>query len=177
MPFDTTLRHLRHLLSDRNIERGDWASPIQILDASDVVGLDLHCAIPTPPSHKLWPPPISTSPLVPFKLQRAYGVQGSSPDSVQEERERATRSYLESRRLYVIATSLDRLSPLAQQFVRHNGSTPSRWEGKLPRESYVPASLDEVEDSNAPPYQAVEALRGGTAFIELQSFCPLSRFR
>ncbi len=175
MPFDVALRHLRHLLAGRTIERGDWASPIQILDTSDAAGIEFDCAIVTGLSDETWPPLINVSPLVPLKLQRAYGVPGSSPESVQNEREHATRSLFEIAPV-VVATYSDRLSPLAQRFVQHDRSTSARWEGKLPRESFAPASLDELEDSNAPPYQAVEATRGGTTIIKLQSLCPFRAF-
>ncbi len=175
VPFDGALRHLRRLLADQGVTRGDWSSPIQILDASDAAGLEFDRAIITGLSDETWPPSVSTSPLVPVKLQRACGVPGSSPESVREERKRATR-LLFAVAPVVIATYSDRLSPVAQPFVRHDARTSERWEGKLPRESYPPASLDELEDSNAPRYEAMEPTRGGTTIIKLQSLCPFRAF-
>ncbi len=173
--YDIALAHLRGLLSSPGIERGDWSSPIQILDASEAAGLEFDSVFVTGLSDETWPPRLATYPLVPLKLQRAYDVPASSPEGAQQERQRMTAS-LFAAAPNTIATYSGRLSPLAQPFVRRDRIPSVEWPGKLPRQSFMPVALDEIEDTSAPPYEQNEGTRGGASLIKAQSLCPFRAF-
>jgi ATP-dependent helicase/nuclease subunit B len=173
--YGTALAHLHRLLDAASSDTDDWLSPVQILDAADVSGLEFDCAFVTGVSDETWPPPVQLSPLVPLKLQRAQEVPGSSPAGAQLERERITRS-LFSAAPVVVGTYSGSLSPVAHRFTKTTTAEFSSWEGKLPRQSYTPTSLEQIDDSNARPYLATGETRGGTHIIKAQSLCPFRAF-
>ena len=74
------------------LERGEWLSPIQVLDASLAGGVEFDAAIAVGLSEEIWPPPLRVSPLVPLKLQRLQRVPGSTVQGVREERARRTQA-------------------------------------------------------------------------------------
>jgi ATP-dependent helicase/nuclease subunit B len=173
--YEYALTCLRNLLSRPAIERGDWFSPIQILDASDASGLEFDRAFVIGLSDQTWPPPTNTNPFVPLQLQRASQVPGSSPRSAQQEQERITRALFRSAPV-VTATYSGRLSPLAEGLAKPERMELPEWQGKLPRQSYVPILLDQIEDANAPAYIQDEDTRGGASVIRAQSVCPFRAF-
>ena len=173
--YDVALTSLRGLLSGPAAERGDWFSPIQILDAYEASGLHFDRVFVTGLSDETWPPRVNINPLVPLKLQHAYHVPGSSPQSAQVEQERTTRALFATAPV-VIATYSGRLSSLAERFVRPERIELTEWQGKLPRESYTPTPLDQIEDTNAPPYVQKQGTRGGASLIKAQSLCPFRAF-
>jgi probable DNA repair protein len=148
---------------------------VQILDAADASGLEFDCAFLTGLSDETWPPAVPLSPLVPLKLQSAHEVPGSSQASAQRERERITQS-LFSAAPVVVATYSGHLSPVAHRFSKESCEEFPAWEGKLPRQSYTPTSLEQTDDSKAPPYRPTEQTRGGTYIIKSQSQCPFRAF-
>ncbi len=173
--FDTALTHLRGLLSPEGMKRGDWSSPIQIVDASEAAGLEFDSVFVTGLSDETWPPPLNGYPLVPLKLQRAYHVPASSPQSAQEERERMTEA-LFAAAPNTMATYSGRLSPVAQPFVTRDRGLFAEWQGKLPRQSFKPVALEQIEDASAPRYEQNESTRGGASLIRAQSLCPFRAF-
>ncbi len=173
--FDTALSHLRGLLSRRGIERGDWLSPIQILDASDAPGLEFDAAFLTGLSGETWPARAYANPLLPLKLQRAYHLPSSSPQSVQRESEGGTEALFRVAPV-LFATYSARLAPLVEPFVKHTAIEYPRWAGKVPRQSYAPASLNEIADESGPRYEEREGTRGGISIIKSQSLCPFRAF-
>ena len=52
------------------LERGDWLSPIQVLDAEQAEGVVFDVAIAVGLSEESWPSRRRISPLIPLKLQR-----------------------------------------------------------------------------------------------------------
>lgn len=173
--YGGALAHLRRLLSAPGIERGEWSSPVQILDSSAAAGLEFDAVFVTGLSDETWPPALSSYPLVPLKLQRAYQVPASSPQNVQHERECMTESLFASAPV-TMATYSGRLSGLAERFVTPARTELIEWQGKLPRQSYMPIALDEIEDTTAPPYKQNEGTRGGASLIKAQSLCPFRAF-
>lgn len=173
--YEAALAHVRRLLGRPGVERGDWFSPVQIFDASQAQGLRFDLALVTGLSDEMWPPALDLSPLLPLKLQRAHGVPGTSPDSVHAERERLTRA-LFGCAPNVLATYSGRLSPSAERRIEKRHADWPIWNGKLPRQSFAPASLEEMQDVFAPRYAAVEPTRGGTSLIKSQSLCPFRAF-
>lgn len=170
----TALDRLRAVLARPGIRRGGWSSPVQILDSSDSAGIVFDQACVTGLSEETWPPQLKSNPLVPLSLQRACHIPGSSPQTARRERERVTE-FLFGIARNTVATYSGRLSPMAERFILRSDSFPE-WGGSLPRGSFMPQPLDELEDSVAPAYESAEAARGGTAIIKTQSQCPFRAF-
>ncbi len=173
--FEAALAPLRSLLSVNGSERGDWSSPVQVLDAADAGGIEVDSALLTGLSNETWPPSIHPSALVPLNVQRAHGVPGSSRQSVYEMHQRTTES------LFRVAPSLSatffgRLSPLAAKFVQPDAGPIPEWRGKIPVASYAPVALNEIDDSYGPPFESGEPIRGGTGIVKSQSLCPFRAF-
>jgi ATP-dependent helicase/nuclease subunit B len=173
--YGTALAYLRRLLDATSSDTDDWLSPVQILGAEDAPGLEFDCAFLTGLSEETWPPAVQLPPLVPLNLQRTREVPGSSQASAQREREHITRA-LFSTAPVVVGTYCGRLSPIAHRFTKKASAEFPGWEGKLPRESYTPTSLEQIDDSNAPPYVSTGETRGGTHIVKAQSQCPFRAF-
>jgi ATP-dependent helicase/nuclease subunit B len=172
--FEAALGHLRRLLAVF-LERGDWSSPIQVLDASQAGGARFDAALAVGFSEESWPPALRLSPLVPFKLQRLHHVPGSTPSSVREWRSGRTQTLFESAP-EVLVTFNGRLSIAARSFVRENNTEPCVWDGPLPEESFPLETLERISDAQAPAFVARGELRGGTGIIKAQSQCPFRAF-
>ena len=165
--FETALANLRRLLSVR-LERGEWSSPIQVLDAEQAEGVVFDAAIALGLSEETWPPRRRVSPLIPLKLQRF-------PRSAADERLRATRVLFESAP-EVLATYHGRIAPAAECFIATKVMDLAAWDGRLPQESFPPATLQQLPDGQAPPFVMQGEMRGGTGIIKAQSQCPFQAF-
>ncbi|MGH9695560.1 MAG: PD-(D/E)XK nuclease family protein, partial [Bryobacteraceae bacterium] len=168
------MTHLQRLLS-KSIEPGDWSSPVQVLDASHATALEFESGIVVGLSEENWPPRPALSPLVPFALQRTHRVSGSTTQSAQEQREGLTAA-LFCVAPEVVATYSGRLAPLAERFVRREFVETEIWTGQLPRQSYLKASLERLEDSQGPPLALSETVKGGASLLKAQSLCPFKAF-
>ncbi len=175
VPYGTALAELRRLLAESGLEVGDWSSPVQIVDAAEGSGVEFDSAIVIGLSDETWPPAVDVSPLVPFRLQRARKVPGSSPQSARRERERITE-FLLSAAPSTVATYSGRLSPIAQRFTTDVGDELPGWEGQLPRAAYAQTPLEEIEDFQAPPLRGTGESRGGSYVLKAQSLCPFRAF-
>ncbi|MBV9082961.1 MAG: PD-(D/E)XK nuclease family protein, partial [Acidobacteriaceae bacterium] len=173
--YDEALSHLRRLLSGGGTERGDWFSPIQILDATDARGLVFDAAFVTGLSDESWPPATTLPPLIPIKLQREYKMPAASAQSLKSERERMTRAVLASGSI-VYGSYSGRVSPYVERLAERGYSDVDVWGGKLPIESFAPARTEEVQDTYAPAFDVSKKTRGGTTIIKLQSLCPFRAF-
>ena len=165
--LDAALANLRRLLAVR-LERGEWSSPIQVLDAAQAEGLVFDAAVAVGLAEESWPPGRRTSPLIPLKLQ-------CFRRSAAEERLRATRVLFESAP-EVLATYHGRMAAAVEPFVAKKEVTLAAWDGLLPRESFPPAALQQFSDGQAPPFLMRGELRGGTGIIKAQSQCPFQAF-
>jgi len=172
--FESAIGQLRRLLSVR-IERGEWLSPIQVLDASFANGVEFDSAIVVGMSEETWPAPVRVSPLVPLKLQRNHKVPGTTVQDVREERIRRTQALFESS-ADVLATFSERVASVAATFVAKKGRELPTWDGQLPIESFSPVPLEQQPDGQAPPFVTVGEVRGGTGVIKAQSQCPFQAF-
>ena len=173
--YNSALAHLRRILSGPGVEIGDWSSPIQVLDSRTAAGLDFDQTFAVGLSEETWPSAGSISSLIPFQLQRACGVPCSSPQSVQDEHRRVA-SALFSSASDIAGTYSGRLSPYAEPYVRESFDELPRWAGKLPRECFTAAGLEELRDGVAPICQLAGEARGGTGIIKSQSLCPFRAF-
>ena len=173
--FDGAIAHLRNILATSGVAVGSWASPIQILDASDAVGLRFDDAFAIGVSEETWPPARSTASLVPLRLQQASGVPYSSPQSIQAEQERLTTGLFATAPKIVVSYS-GRISPIVRPYVAEGHESPEQWNGKLVRQSFRAVDLDEFVDAAALPFQRRIRMRGGTGIIKSQSLCPFRAF-
>jgi ATP-dependent helicase/nuclease subunit B len=174
--FDSALNRLKQILGAGGIQSGDWYSPVQILDATDAPGLQFDCTFVVGLSEQMWPPTLRTSPLIPLQLQRAHNLPNSTPALLQSERIRLTEALFCSSG-QVFGTYTERLSPLTAPFARLISEPhAAAWDGRLPVQSFVPATLDQVGDSQAPPFDISHDAIGGTSIIKAQSLCPFRAF-
>jgi hypothetical protein len=74
------------------------------------------------------------------------------------------------------ATFSNRVMPIAQKFLTAESGDAYLWKGRTPQQSYVPAELERLEDTNAPPYIPGDRSLGGTGLIKDQSQCPFRAF-
>jgi probable DNA repair protein len=165
--LEAALANLGRLLSVR-LERGEWSSPIQVLDASQAEGVIFDAAIAVGLSEETWPPKRRISPLVPLKLQRRWG-------NAAEERLRATRVLFESAP-EVLVTYHGRIAAAALSFIAKKDVESATWSGLLPQESFPPATLQQFSDGRAPAFVMRGEIRGGTGIIKAQSQCPFQAF-
>ncbi len=173
--LEVALSQLDEVLSNRGWERGDWFSPVQILDAADAFGLHFDFAAATGLSEEEWPPLVGPLPFIPLALQRNSQFPGSDPQKIRREYHQKTESLFRSAP-EMVATFSDRLAPIARKFVRVSKREVTVWSGALPRDSYPVVSLDTTEDSRAPAFRATEAAYGGTGILKAQSLCPFRSF-
>ncbi len=172
--LDQAMAQLRRILGSAP-ETGAWSSPIQIFDFSAATGMVFDRALLTGLSDETWPPRVTVSPLIPLKLQRAHGIPGIGPEGLRVEAERATASLFELAPL-LIGTYSGRPSPFIQNALAADASDSAVWQGRLPRQSYTPAHLDQLEDGHGPAYRSADLARGGSAIIKSQSQCPFRAF-
>jgi probable DNA repair protein len=172
--LDAAIAHLKGMLGPAP-DTGNWSSPVQIFSPAETAGIIFDEALAAGLSDEMWPPRVDVSPLVPLKLQRAYGVPGSGPESLRSEAQRASAS------LFALAPVLKgayrgRLSPFIQDAIIDESADATVWMGKLPRQSYAPGQLEQLEDGQGPAYYSTEFARGGSAVIKSQSQCPFRAF-
>jgi probable DNA repair protein len=172
--LDSALSHLRHILAASGPHRGDDFAPIQVIDAASAASLRFDHSLVASMSDESWPPASTLSPLVPLRLQRQAQIPGSSPQSLQAERERLTHALFASAP-NIAATFCGGPSSLAAPFLAGQSEIPL-WAGKLPIAQFKPASLDEQDDSMAPAYRPNGPVHGGTSVLKAQSQCPFRAF-
>ncbi len=122
--LDSAVHHLQSLLSADGPQRGDWFSPIQVLDSSEASGLEFDAAFITGLADDMWPPASRALPLIPHKLQQASDVPGSTPEKLQTERRSLTNALFASAPV-VQASYHGRLSPLAARLTGHETHSPA----------------------------------------------------
>ncbi len=173
--YAEALRELRQLLAAApGVERGGAFSPVQILDASEAEGLRCDAAFVVGLSEDIWPPVVQSSPLIPLRLQRAYQVTGSGPQSSHAERMRTTRALFMAAP-EVQATYSGHIAPIVRPFVSLMQSEPG-WSGTLALDAFERVACELVEDTDAPPFVVDGEVRGGTSLLKAQSLCPFKAF-
>jgi len=172
--LDEAVTSLRQILGTAP-EIGTLSSPVQIFDSSNAGGIVFDQALIAGLSDETWPPRVNVSPLIPLGLQRKYGVPGSGPEGLRAEAERASSSLLGFAPV-LKGTYSGRLSPFLNNVVIAEISDSQVWEGKLPRQSFTPAALEQLADDQGPTYHSIGAAPGGAAIIKSQSQCPFRAF-
>jgi probable DNA repair protein len=158
MDLRTALSRLREILS-RRTEVGAWSSPVQILDAASADGLEFDHVFALGLSEEAFLQPAWVSPLLPFQLQRRYGVP-VQPNSAEA---------LFRCSLKMVATFCGEVPVSVKPFLKRAAK------GTLPAKVFAPLELEQVEDRQAPPL-ASELVGGGASVIKAQSQCPFKAF-
>jgi probable DNA repair protein len=173
--YDEALARLKSLLKESGGSAGDLFSPIQILDASQAAGLRFDHVFVTGVSETIQLFRSRRSPLIPPILQRACEIPGASADSLQKHGEQALADLFSCGR-ETYATYSDRILPAAAKYLSADFGNWSLWQGRNAQQSFGPAELERVEDTNAPPYRAGNRSLGGTGLVKDQSQCPFRAF-
>lgn len=174
--LDIAVGQLKRLLAIGGPETGDWLSPVQILDATDAVGLSFDAAFLTGLGDETWPQTDPISPLIPARLQKAFGVPGADAAGVRKTGIEATRALLHAAP-HIAGSYHERLAPqvrtVAGRVIRLDSET---WQGKSPLESFAPSDLDEYRETHGPRFDTSQEAKGGTRLIKAQSDCPFKAF-
>jgi probable DNA repair protein len=172
--LDEAIADLRQILGSTP-QAGTLSSPVQIFDPLDAASISFDQALVTGLSDETWPPRANISPFIPLGLQRKHGVPGSGPEGLRAEAERVSASLFELAPI-LKGTYSGHLSPFVQNIEPYDASDFTVWAGKRPRQSYTPALLEQLEDSQGPAYHLDEVTLGGSAIIKSQSQCPFRAF-
>ena len=173
--LDQALGHLQAILATPSAT-GSWSSPVQIIDTGSSEGMEFDHSFVLNMCESAWPVTVSLSPLIPYHLQRAHHVPFSQPDLMAEERARKTDGLFTSGS-HVQVSFTGRLAPSLRH--RTQVSIPNEsvlWLGAIASESYRAVQLDSEDDSQAPPIQPSEEVRGGASVLKAQSLCPFKAF-
>ncbi len=162
MDLNTALSRLREILA-RPVEAGDWSSPVQILDASSAASVEFDHALVIGLSEEAFLRPRLLSPLVPFRLQRQYHVPEESKEDMARELFSAAQN--------VRATFSEELPPFVKPYIKGTAKRAA-----ASKQTFIPASLEQIEDSTAPPLPENTVVRGGARVIKAQSNCPFKAF-
>lgn len=173
--LDTAQTYLRRLLA-RGLDQANLFAPVQILDSADAAGVVFDAAFLAGMSEENWPPRQNPNPLVPLAVQRAYGVPGSSAESVHREKQRLTNALLSAAPEIEASYSGTRSPWLRNTLGEGQTAKPTYWLGKLAIDSFAPAILESVDDTHGPVLTHSGEARGGTFLIKSQSQCPFRAF-
>ncbi|HEX4750225.1 MAG TPA: PD-(D/E)XK nuclease family protein, partial [Bryobacteraceae bacterium] len=173
--LDDALARLDFLLEERGPETGDFFSPIQILDAAEASGLrfDWGFAAGLSETQKFFTR--ATSALIPLQLQSACDLPSATAASALEHAREAVANLFRSAPR-VAATYSGRMHPAAQSYMRAPRQDWTEWEGRTAMEAFVPADVERISDTNAPPYMGDGHSLGGTGLLKDQSQCPFRAF-
>jgi probable DNA repair protein len=173
--FETALGQLKRLVAIGGPETGDWLSPVQILDASDAPGVSFDAAFLVGLGDETWPALDPISPLVPLRLQRAFGVPEADPVQLRRAGLKATHALVHTAPT-IAGSYTGRLAPQVQACARVGRFDAEVWNGKLPLQSFASALLEEYREAHGPAFDLTQEARGGTSIIKAQSQCPFRAF-
>ncbi len=175
--FEQAMALLRKQLGSGGLERGDWASPVQILDAGSAEGLWFDAALAMGLGEDRWSSRLFLSPMIPFGLQRVCGIPGSSAETARRWADRAASALVQCAPVVYGSCSGEMASAARSVFAtRPTRAGVERWAGKTTQQSLASVRLEWVEDGQAPRYVAAETSRGGTSVLRSQSLCPFKAF-
>lgn len=180
---------LKNLASARQFQPESAPAPVQILGVFESSGLRFDRLWLMGLHDGAWPADPVPDPFIPVRLQRRYGLPGSSPNR-QLEFTRMLTSCLLSSAPSVVVSYPERqedadlaVSPLVRMLPETSAAglgippSPSVGEGFRGDEEETPgASALEVLDDHYGPACDDVALRGGTFLFKLQAACPFKAF-
>ena len=180
--LQTAVDVLSIMASTRLFQPESAPAPVQILGVIESSGLRFDRLWIMGIHDGVWPADPVPDPFLPLRLQRRYGLPGSSPERVLESTRMLTGRLLASARSVVVSypereEDMDlRVSPLigelpetspAELGIQTSPAVEERLHGA--------AELEVVDDHYGPACDGV-ALRGGTFLFRLQAACPFRAF-
>lgn len=182
VPLHGAVEVLRNLVSARQFQPESAPAPVQILGVFESSGLRFDRLWLMGLHDGAWPADPAPDPFIPVRLQRHYGLPGSSPDRVLEFTRMLTGRLLSSSPSVVVSYPEREedadlaVSPLVRMLPETSAADlgippPPGDEERIPGAS----ALEELDDHFGPACDDV-ALRGGTFLFKLQAACPFKAF-
>ena len=189
VPFHGAVDVLRNLAAARQFQPESAHAPVQILGVFESSGLRFDRLWLMGLHDGAWPADPVPDPFIPVRLQRRYGLPGSSPNRELAFTRMLTGRLLSSAPSVVVSypereedADLD-VSPLVRMLPETPAADlgipppPEGGEGIRSDEEEMPgASALEVLDDHYGPACDDVALRGGTFLFKLQAVCPFKAF-
>ena len=176
--FHTALRALTRLAAQASSAQAPTHTPLRFVtpEEAQLGGFDaLWIAGAT---QEVWPPRIAADPLLPWALQAAHRMPGTSPALAADAARRVTEALLAAapRVLVSYASTTaegDQLpSPILAEFAQHTASAHTLLTATAP----PPVTLEAIQDATplSPPPNS--ALRGGVEVFRAQADCGFRAF-
>ena len=189
VPLHQAVDVLRNLASARLFQPESAPAPVQILGVYESSGLRFDRLWLMGLHDGVWPADPAPDPFIPIRLQRRYGLPGSSPNRVLESTRMLTVRLLSSAPSVVVSYPEREedadlaVSPLIRMLPETSAAglgippRPGDEEGlRGDREGIPDASVLEVLHDHYGPASGDGALRGGTFLFKLQAACPFKAF-
>lgn len=189
VPLHQAVDALRNLASARLFQPESAPAPLQILGVFESAGLRFDRLWLMGLHDGAWPADPAPDPFIPVRLQRRFGLPGSSPDRVLEFTRMLTGRLLSSAPSVVVSYPEREedadlaVSPLVRMLPETSATglgippPPGDEDGFHDDGEGIPgASALEVLDDHYGPASGDLALRGGTFLFKLQAACPFKAF-
>ena len=189
VPLHQAVDVLRNLASARQFQPESAPAPVQILGVYESSGLRFDRLWLMGLHDGVWPADPAPDPFIPIRLQRQYGLPGSSPNRVLESTRMLTVRLLSSAPSVVVSyPEREEDADLAvSPLIRMLPETSAAGLGIPPRhgdeeglrgddEDISDASALEILHDHYGPASDDVALRGGTFLFKLQAACPFKAF-
>jgi probable DNA repair protein len=156
--------------------------PVQVMGVLESAGFEFDALWIMGLDSEKWPPAPRPNPLIPFRLQRKYGVSGSSPErELALARKFTGRLFASAPEVHVSFARRQGdaelfASPLAGVYFKDSDAAPSAsfrpfW-GNLPGS----ASIEWISDPAGPEIAKDTRMKGGTGLLKDQAACPFRAF-
>ena len=188
VPLHGAVDALRNLASARQFQPESAPAPVQILGVIESSGLRYDRLWLMGLHDGAWPADPVPDPFIPVRLQRRYGLRGSSPNRELEFTRMLTGRLLSSAPSVVVSYPEREedadlaVSPLVRMLPETTAAdlgippTPGDEEGVSGDGEGPPGAALEVLDDHYGPACDDMALRGGTFLFKLQAACPFKAF-
>jgi ATP-dependent helicase/nuclease subunit B len=178
------LRRLEHLARRTTHQPEGPETAVQVMGTLEAAGLSFRHLWLMGMADTVWPPPPAPNPFIPFTLQRTHGVPGANAEVQLAHARRVTDRLLAAAPDVVVShpRAVEDRVLSASPLVAH---LPEERADELPLGAdrrYVRAlhaarpDLEVLDDLQAPPLAAGEAVRGGVGIFADQAACPFRAF-
>jgi len=175
------LSELRLMAANSAPASGNFSAPIHVLDPTDAMPLRFDGAWLIGGSELDWPPASNVPAFLPLSLVRSQGIAAATPQGRRARAQQLSR-YVESAAPSVVASysTADaagaNLSALFSSVRDVSRADLHVWEDEILLDQVKPQSLEEIEDTNAPPIPDSITISGGSHVLKSQSACPFQAF-
>lgn len=175
------LSELRSMAANSALPAGNFAAPIHVVDPADAMPLRFDGAWLAGASELDWPPASNLPAFLPLSLLRSQGIAAATPQGRRVRAQQLSR-YVESAAPSVVTSystadaagaNLSALFTSARDVSRAGLHV---WEDEILLDQVKSQSLEEIEDTNAPPIPEGISISGGSHVLKSQSACPFQAF-